>query len=66
MSAGMRCCWSHTGCLVLGLEVFTDQQRAAQHVRGLIWWFYADLKAYRLEPTPRRRCEKRASFDQIF
>jgi len=29
-------------------------------------WFYADLKAYRLDPTPRRRRELRARFDRIF
>ena len=39
---------------------------AQQHVRGLIWWFYADLKAYRLDPTPRRRRELPARFDRIF
>src|SRR5450755_3417328 len=45
-------CWIHTERLVHKLETFTDQQRAAQqHVRGLIWWYYADLKAYRLAPT---------------
>ena len=49
------------------LETFTDQQYAAQqHVRGLIWWFYADLKAYCAEPTSRRRSEMRARFDRIF
>jgi hypothetical protein len=60
-------CWIHAERLVHKLETFTDQQRAAQsHVRGLIWWFYADLKAYRTEPTPRRRSEMRARFDRIF
>jgi hypothetical protein len=60
-------CWIHAERLVHKLETFTDQQRAAQHhVRGLIWWFYADLKAYRLDPTPRRRRELRARFDRIF
>jgi hypothetical protein len=40
-------CWIHAERLVHKLETFTDAQRAAQqHVRGLIWWFYADLKAY--------------------
>ncbi len=49
------------------LEPFTDQQRAAQHhIRGLIWWVYADLKACRLDPTPRRRSELRTRFDRIF
>jgi Transposase IS66 family len=60
-------CWIHAERLVHKLETFTDQQRRAQqHVRGLIWWFYADLKAYRLDPTSRRRSELRARFDRIF
>ena len=60
-------CWIHAERLVHKLETFTEQQRRAQqHVRGLIWWFYADLKAYRLDPTPRRRHELRARFDRIF
>ena len=60
-------CWIHAERLVHKLETFTDQQRAAQqHVRELIWWFYADLKAYRLDPTRRRRSELRVRFDRIF
>src|SRR3954471_12619213 len=60
-------CWIHAERLVHKLETFTDHQRVAQqHVRGLIWWFYADLKAYRIDPTPRRRSELRARFDRIF
>lgn len=49
------------------LEAFTDLHRTAQsHIRGLIWWFYSDLKAYRGDPTSRRRAELRARFDRIF
>jgi len=60
-------CWVHAERLVHKLETFTDRQYAAQqHVRGLIWWFYADLKAYQAAPTPRRRGELRARFDRIF
>jgi hypothetical protein len=60
-------CWIHAERLVHKLETFTDQQRAAQQlVRSLIWWYYADLKAYRTEPTSRRRREMRARFDRIF
>jgi len=60
-------CWIHAERLVHKLEPVTDTQRwAQQHVRGLIWWFYADLKAYRLDPAPRRRGELRARFDRIF
>jgi transposase IS66 family protein len=59
--------WIHAERLVHKLETFTDQQRVSQqHVRGLMWWFYADLKAYRLAPTRRRRSEMRARFDRIF
>jgi len=60
-------CWIHAERLVHKLETFTDQQCAAQQlVRGLIWWFYADLKAYRREPTSRRSRDLRARFDRIF
>lgn len=60
-------CWIHAERLVPKLETFTDRHRAAQqHVRGLIWWFYADRKAYRADPTPRRRRELRTRFDRIF
>ena len=49
------------------LDTFTDLHRTAQqHVRALIWWFYADLKAYRADPNPRRRPEMRARLDRIF
>ena len=60
-------CWVHAERLVHKLDTFTDQQHAAQQlVRALIWWFYADLKAYRREPDRRRRRELRARFDRIF
>jgi hypothetical protein len=60
-------CWIHAERLVHKLETFTEAQRQAQqHIRGLIWWYYADLKAYRLDPTSRRRSEMRARFDRIF
>ena len=60
-------CWIHAERLVHKLDTFTDQQRAAQqHVRSLIWNFYADLKAYRTNPVPRRSSQLRARFDRIF
>lgn len=60
-------CWVHAERLVHKLDTFTASHRAAQaHIRCLIWWFYADLKAYRTEPTARRRGEMRARFDRIF
>jgi hypothetical protein len=60
-------CWVHAERLVHKLDTFTDQQRTAQaRVRDLIWWYYADLKAYRREPSRRRRAELRARFDRTF
>ena len=34
--------------------------------KSLIWRFYADLRAYRANPTARRRGQLRARFDRIF
>jgi hypothetical protein len=49
------------------LDTFTDDQRAVQQrVRSLIWQIYADLKDYRISPTPCRRDQLRARFDYIF
>jgi hypothetical protein len=60
-------CWVHAERLVHKLDTFTEHQRVAQkRVRSLIWRFYADLKAYRINPTPRRRQQLRARFDRIF
>ena len=59
--------WVHAERLVHKLDTFTDQHRAAQtRVRGMIWDFYADLKAYRLKPSPRRAAALRKQFDRIF
>ena len=60
-------CWVHAERLVRKLDTFTDWHRAAQErLRALIWWFYADLKAYCADPTARRRSEMRTRFDRIF
>ena len=40
-------------------------RRSAAPAR-LVWWFYADLKAYRHDPDPRRRTALGARFDRIF
>ena len=60
-------CWVHAERLVHKLDTFNDQHRAAQtRVRGLIWDFYADLKAYQLKPGKTRARALRARFDRIF
>ena len=60
-------CWVHAERLVHKLDTFTDLQRAAQkRMRGLIWDFYASLKAYRLHPGKRGAAALRTRFDRIF
>ena len=60
-------CWVHAEQLVHKLDTFNDPQRSAQQrARGLVWNFYASLKAYRLNPDKRRAGALRARFDRIF
>ena len=60
-------CWVHAERLVHKLSAFTDHDRAAQqHLRGLIWWFYRDLLAYKRLPSSQRKAQMRARFDRIF
>lgn len=60
-------CWIHAERLVHKPDTFTDHHRTAQQrIRTLIWWFYADLKAYRRDPTPQRKAALRARFNRIF
>ena len=32
----------------------------------MIWWFYRQLKAFKLAPNPERAAELRARFDRVF
>jgi hypothetical protein len=60
-------CWVHAERLVHKLVPATaDQRRAVDVTRELIWWFYADLKAWKRDPCPRRAAALRARFDRIF
>ena len=60
-------CWVHAERLVHKLVPETPEQRRAIEVtRALIWWFYADLKAWARDPCPRRAAALRARFDRIF
>jgi hypothetical protein len=60
-------CWIHAERLVEKLEAVTAAQQQAQNrIRALIWWLYKDLKAYRLEPSRRRRATLKARFDRLF
>jgi hypothetical protein len=60
-------CWIHAERLIHKLDTFTEQNRTIQQrQRSLIWRFYDDLKAYRCDPTPKRKATLRARFDRIF
>ena len=60
-------CWVHAERLVHKLDTFNELQRSAQQrVRGLVWDFYASLKAYRLNPDKHRARALRVRFDRIF
>ena len=59
-------CWIHAERLIHKLDAFNDDQRQAKAgIRRRIWWLYADLKAYRRQPTRRRRRELERRFDRI-
>ena len=60
-------CWVHAERLVHKLQPTNPAHRQAVEVtRTLIWWFYRDLKAYKLAPGPKRARMMRARFDRIF
>ena len=60
-------CWVHAERLIHKLDAFTDHARKAkERIRALVWWFYADLKAYRDAPDPRRKAALKARFNRIF
>ena len=60
-------CWIHSERLIYKLQpANTAHQKAVELIRTLIWWFYRDLKAYKLCPDPKRARMMRARFDRIF
>ncbi len=60
-------CWAHAERLVhKPVPATPEQRRAVEVTRTLIWWFYADLKAWACDPCPRRAAALRARFDRIF
>jgi hypothetical protein len=60
-------CWIHAERHLRRIVCVTDeQQRQVALQRQLVWWFYADLKLYKDDPTATRRTALRARFDRIF
>src|SRR5918995_275466 len=60
-------CWIHAERHLRRIICVTDEQhRLVALQRQLAWWFYADLKLYKDDPTAVRRAALRARFDRIF
>lgn len=60
-------CWVHSERLVHKLIPLNEAHRQdIVRVRGEIWDFYADLKAYQIQPEPNRIAEFENRFDKIF
>ena len=66
-SAAMRCVgFTRSGWCINWIRSPTSIAPHRTRVRGLIWDFYVDLKAYQLKPGKRRASALRARFDRIF
>jgi hypothetical protein len=60
-------CWIHAERHLRRIVCVTDeQQRQVALQRQLVWWFYADLKLYKDDPTAIRRTALKQRFDRIF
>jgi len=60
-------CWVHAERLVHKMLPLNEQHRLdLARVRGQIWDFYADLKAYKTKPRKKRKSELSKRFDAIF
>jgi hypothetical protein len=60
-------CWIHAERHLRRIVCVTDEQhRLVALQRQLVWWFYADLKLYKDDPTAPRRTALRRRFDRIF
>jgi len=60
-------CWVHAERLIHKLIPINDAQRqAVARVRGQLWDFYADLKAYKRQPSAQQVAPLQARFDALF
>src|SRR4051794_25473984 len=60
-------CWIHAERHLRRIICVTDEQHRLVCVqRQLVWWFYADLKLYKDDPTATCRTALRQRFDRIF
>ena len=60
-------CWIHAERTIHKLNPLNESHRAViESVRDQIWRLYADLKAYRQQPTAEQKAELSTRFDGIF
>jgi hypothetical protein len=60
-------CWVHAERLIHKLVPANDRQRNAIEVaRRMVWWFYGQLKDYKLTPSAEWAALLSARFDRIF
>lgn len=60
-------CWVHTERLIHKLIPFNEAHREAiEMVRDQIWTFYAELKAYKIQPSDSQQDRLNRRFDEIF
>jgi transposase IS66 family protein len=60
-------CWVHAERHLRRVACATaEQQRLVDPRRQLVWWFYRDLKLYKVEPDPARRAALKQRFGRIF
>ena len=60
-------CWVHAERLVHKLLPLNEaHRRDLAQVRGQIWSLYADLKAYKANPTAEAKAELQSRFDTLF
>jgi len=60
-------CWIHAERLIHKLDAFNDEQRRSkEEIQRRIWTLYANLKAYRTNPTAKRKAELTRRFEKIF
>ena len=59
-------CWIHAERILAKLVGFNESQRQAlKDVRSTLWQLYADLKAYRLNPSDDAKAELERRFDAL-
>ena len=60
-------CWVHAERTIHKIIPYTDEQRSAlESTLDKIWKLYADLKAYKKNPTALSKIELEHRFDEIF